>query len=86
MIYDGQQDAEPLGYTPLSANIVTKSEGQIRTMTQRGMVRGSDRGRRATPGMAALWNVANVEERRDIVMQILEPVGYTHQYRLGRGI
>ncbi len=27
------------------------------------------------PGMAALWNVANVEERRDMVIQILEPGG-----------
>ena len=27
------------------------------------------------PGMAALWNVATVEERRDMVMHILQPDG-----------
>jgi len=33
MIHDGQKYPEPLGYAPLPADIVTKGEGQIRTMT-----------------------------------------------------
>jgi phosphate transport system substrate-binding protein len=33
MIHDGQKFAEPLGYAPLPADVVTKGEGQIRSMT-----------------------------------------------------